>query len=66
MGFYYFLLLIIGVFLLVAGALWKGVTWPVKINILLFVVGIQCIIAAVIMFMPGSSDIVAGLLKWNE
>ncbi|MGW6302479.1 hypothetical protein [Peribacillus butanolivorans] len=66
MGFYYLLLLLIGVVLLFAGALWKDVSWSVKIVIFLFVVGILFIILAIILLMPGSSDIIAELLKLNE
>ncbi|KOR80637.1 hypothetical protein AM232_20875 [Bacillus sp. FJAT-21352] len=60
------LLLLIGVVLLIAGALWKGVSWSVKIVIFLFVVGILFIVFAIILLMPGSSDIIAELLKLNE
>ncbi|MGW6436831.1 hypothetical protein ACWFPQ_26820 [Peribacillus butanolivorans] len=66
MGFYYLLLLLIGVVLLFAGALWKDVSWSVKIVICLFVVGILFIVLAIILLMPGSSDIIAELLKLNE
>ena len=66
MGFYYLLLLLIGVVLLFAGALWKDVSWSVKIVIFLFVVGILFIVLAIILLMPGSSDIIAELLKLNE
>ncbi|MGJ3197411.1 hypothetical protein [Peribacillus frigoritolerans] len=66
MGFYYLLLLLIGVVLLIAGALWKDVSWSVKIVIFLFVVGILFIVLAIILLMPGSSDIIAELLKLNE
>jgi uncharacterized protein (DUF983 family) len=66
MGFYYLLLLLIGVVLLIAGALWKDVSWSIKIVIFLFVVGILFIVLAIILLMPGSSDIIAELLKLNE
>ena len=66
MGFYYLLLLLIGVVLLITGALWKDVSWSVKIVIFLFVVGILFIVLAIILLMPGSSDIIAELLKLNE
>jgi hypothetical protein len=65
-GFYYLLLLLIGVVLLVVGALWKGVSWSVKIIIFLCVVGILCIVMAIILLMPGSSDIISELLKLND
>ncbi|QFF98996.1 hypothetical protein PB01_09210 [Psychrobacillus glaciei] len=66
MGFYYLLLLLIGVFFLIAGLLRKDVSWSVKVVIILFVVGILCIVSAVILLMPGSSDIIAELLKLNQ
>ncbi|MGM0890069.1 MAG: hypothetical protein ACQEW5_24725 [Bacillota bacterium] len=66
MGFYYLLVLLIGVVLLIAGALWKDVSWSVKIVIFLFVVGILFIVLAIILLMPGSSDIITELLKLNE
>ena len=66
MGFYYLLLLLIGVVLLFAGALWKGVSWSAKFVIFLFVVGILFIVFAIILLMPGSSDVIAILLKLNE
>jgi uncharacterized protein (DUF983 family) len=66
MGFYYLLLLLIGVVLLIAGALWKDVSWSIKIVTFLFVVGILFIVLAIILLMPGSSDIIAELLKLNE
>ncbi|MFE4133880.1 MULTISPECIES: hypothetical protein [Peribacillus] len=66
MGFYYLLLLLIGVVLLIVGALWKDVSWSVKIVIFLFVVGILFIVLAIILLMPGSSDIISELLKLNE
>lgn len=66
MGFYYLLLLLIGVVFLIAGLLKKDVSWSVKIVIFLFVVGILCIVSAIILLMPGSSDIIAELLKLNQ
>nr|WP_285864299.1 hypothetical protein [Lederbergia lenta] len=60
------LLLLIGVVLLITGALWKNVSWSVKIVIFLFVAGIQCIILALLLLMPGSSDVIAQLLKLKE
>lgn len=65
MGFYYLLLFLIGVVLLIVGAFWKGVSLPIKSVILLFVVGFFCIVTAIILLMPGSSDIIAELLKLN-
>ncbi|MBM6617869.1 hypothetical protein [Bacillus suaedaesalsae] len=66
MGFYYLLLLLLGVVLIMIGALWKEVPRSVKILIFLFVVGVLCIVFALILFMPGSSDMIAELLKLEE
>ncbi|WP_428912265.1 hypothetical protein [Niallia sp. Krafla_26] len=45
------------------GAFWKGVPRSVKIVISLFVFGILFIILAIVLLMPGSSDMIAELLK---
>lgn len=63
MGFYYLLLLLIGVILIVVGALWRGVSPSIKIVMMLFIVGIHFIIISIVLLMPGSSDILAELLK---
>lgn len=63
MGFYYLLLLLMGVILLIVGALRKDVSRSVKIVAFLFVVGILFIFLSIILLMPGSSDIIAELLK---
>jgi hypothetical protein len=62
-GFYYLLLLLMGVILLIVGALRKDVSRSVKIVAFLFVVGILFIFLSIILLMPGSSDIIAELLK---
>ena len=43
----------------------KGVSAAVKAVILLFVIGVLFIVASLVLFMPGSSDIIAELLKWE-
>lgn len=63
MGFYYLLLLIIGVILLIVGALKKDVSRSVKIVISLFVIGILFIVISLLLLMPGSSDIISELMK---
>jgi hypothetical protein len=63
MGFYYLLLLCIGVVLIIAGARKKDVSRSVKIVIFLFVIGILSIVGSLILLMPGSADIIAELLK---
>lgn len=66
MGFYYLLLLVIGIVLIVIGALKKDVPRSVKIVIFLFVIGIVFIVMSLILLLPGSSDVIAELLKWNS
>jgi len=63
MGFYYLLLLFIGIIFLILGTIKKDVSRSVKIVIMLFVLGILFIFTSIILLMPGSSDIIAGLLK---
>ena len=63
MGLYYLLLLLIGIVFLILGALKKDVSRSVKIVIFLFVLGILFIFSSFILLMPGSSDIIADLLK---
>jgi hypothetical protein len=61
MGFWYFLLLIIGIVFLIAGALKKGVSNAVKIVILLFVLGVLFIVVSIFMLMPGSDELISQL-----
>ncbi|WP_347860821.1 hypothetical protein U0355_08905 [Salimicrobium sp. PL1-032A] len=63
MGFWYLLLLLIGIVLIIVGAMKKGVSVAVKAVILLFVIGILFIVVSVVLLMPGSSDVIAELLK---
>ena len=63
MGFWYLLLLLIGIILFFIGIMKKGVSAAVKAVILLFVIGILFIVGAIVLLMPGSSDIIAELLK---
>jgi zinc transporter ZupT len=63
MGFYYLLLLFIGVILLIVGALKKDVSRSVKIVVFLFVIGILFIATSLLLLMPGSSDIISELIK---
>lgn len=63
MGFYYLLLLFMGVILLVVGALKRNVSLSVKIVIFLFVIGILLIVTSLLLLMPGSSDIISELMK---
>lgn len=63
MGFYYLLLLFIGVILLIVGALKKDVSRSVKIVVFLFVIGVLFIATSLLLLMPGSSDIISELIK---
>lgn len=63
MGFYYLLWFIIGVVLLIVGALKKDVSRSFKIVISLFVIGILFIVISLLLLMPGSSDIISELMK---
>ncbi|GIN89848.1 hypothetical protein J22TS1_08990 [Siminovitchia terrae] len=63
MGFWYLLLLLIGIVLLIVGAMTKGVSRSVKIVILLFVFGILFIFISLILMLPGSSYVLDELLK---
>ena len=63
MGFWYLLLLLIGVILIIIGIMKKGVSSAVKVVILLFVIGILFVVVSIVLLMPGSSDLIAELLK---
>lgn len=62
MGFYYLVLLFIGIIFLILGAINKNVTHSVKIVILLFVIGLLFIVTSLILLMPGSSEIISELI----
>lgn len=63
MGFYYILLLLIGVVFLIVGALNKNVSRSIKIVIFFVVFGTLFIVSSLILFMPGSSEIISDLIK---
>lgn len=63
MGFYYLLLLFLGVVFIALGAMKKDVSRSVKIVIALFVVGALFIVISIVLLMPGSSDIISELLR---
>lgn len=65
MGFWYFLLLFIGIVFLIAGTLKKGVSSAVKIVVMLFVLGALFIVVSFFMLMPGSDEIISQLLEIN-
>ncbi|MFC6039718.1 hypothetical protein ACFPYN_09835 [Paenisporosarcina macmurdoensis] len=66
MGFWYFLILLIGILFLIVGALKKDVSRSVKIVVLLFIFGILFIIVSLFMFLPGSDEFISELLKLSE
>ena len=66
MGFWYFLLLFIGIALLIAGGLKKGVSREVKLVIILFIFGSLLVLMSLFMFLPGSAEVVSQLLNMNE
>jgi len=63
MGFWYFLLLLIGIILIIVGALKKDVSRSVKIVIMLFIFGILFIMVSLFMFLPGSADLISELFS---
>ncbi|WML58514.1 hypothetical protein [Neobacillus sp. PS2-9] len=63
MGFYYLLLLFIGVVLLGVGVL-KGFFVTVKKAMLLFVTGFVFILTSLLLLTPGSSDVISKLLTF--
>ena len=65
MGFWYLLLLLIGIAFLVIGALKKDVLLATKIVIMLFILGVFFIVVSLFMFMPGSDEIIFKLLEQN-
>ncbi|AEB28908.1 hypothetical protein CAR_c01570 [Carnobacterium sp. 17-4] len=66
MGFWYFLLLFIGIALLIAGGLKKGVSREVKLVMIFFVFGSLFVLVSLFMFLPGSAEVVSQLLNMNE
>ncbi|OOP65922.1 hypothetical protein BWZ43_23685 [Heyndrickxia oleronia] len=63
MGFYYILLLLIGVVFLIVGALNKNVSRSIKIVIFFVVFGILFIVTSLILLMPGSTEIISDLIN---
>ena len=65
MGFWYFLILFAGIAFIGAGAAKKDVSRSVKIVVMLFILGIVFIFISLVLFMPGSSEIISQLLDRN-
>jgi hypothetical protein len=63
MGFYYILLLLIGVVFLIVGALNKNVSRSIKIVIFFVVFGTLFIVTSLILLMPGSTEIISDLIN---
>lgn len=66
MGFWYFLMLFIGIALLVAGGLKKDVSSEIKLVMILFIFGSLFVLVSFFMFLPGSAEVVSQLLNINE
>ncbi len=65
MGFWYFLILFVGIALLIIGLLNKDVSRSLKIVILSFILGTLFIVASLMLLLPGSSELVNQLLQLN-
>lgn len=65
MGFWYILLLLIGISFLVVGAFKKEVSLATKMVIILFVLGVFFVVGSLFMLMPGSDEIISKLLELN-
>jgi len=66
MGFWYFLLLFLGIALLIVGGLKKGVSREIKLVMILFISGSLLVLISLFMFLPGSAEIVSQILNMNE
>lgn len=64
MGFWYFLILFVGLVLLFIGIFKKKHYSSVR-KLLLVVTGLICISFALFMFSPGSAELIADLLNLN-
>ena len=65
MGFWYFVILFVGIALLIIGLLNKDVSRSLKIVILSFILGTLFIVASLMLLLPGSSELVNQLLQLN-
>ncbi len=63
MGFWYFLTLFLGLFLVINGLFMKNSSLVRKISCT--ALGILFVSFSIFMFLPGSAEIIAGLLKMN-
>ena len=65
MGFWYFLMLFVGIALLVVGLLNKTVSRSVKIVSMSLIIGVLFFVVSLFMLLPGSSEIVGQLIQRN-
>ena len=65
MGFWYFLILFVGITLIIVGILNKDVSRSVKIVSMSLIIGVLFIVVSLIMLLPGSSEIVGQLIQRN-
>jgi hypothetical protein len=67
-GFYYFIILFIGIFLILGAGLlaYKHNSLSKMRVIFLGIIGILLISLSMFLFTPGSSDIISDLLRLNE
>lgn len=63
MGFWYLLLLLTGVVLLLLGFIKIKGAGAIKTVVTLFTFGVLIIVVSVFLLMPGSSEVIAKLLK---
>ena len=66
LGFWYILLLLIGVMLVLFGLTRKSVSKDVKFAIISITFGIILVICALLLLLPGSSDLISTLLGINN
>lgn len=64
MGFWYFLILFFGLFLVIKGLFMKKSLLLIKISYV--IVGLLCISISIFMFSPGSAEIISELFKLNS
>lgn len=65
MGFWYILILLIGISFLAIGAFKKDVPVAVKRVMMLFILGTFLVVSSLFMLMPGSDELISILLELN-
>lgn len=61
MGFYYLILLVLGIILLIVG-IKKAVTSSIKKGMIPFVIGLLFTVMSIMLLQPGSSDLISKFL----